>query len=318
MESMKNVLITGVAGFIGSHLAEKLLDLNYNVVGIDNLCSGSMNNIKTCLTKDNFRFIKGDIVDYNLCCEICNGIDYIFHEAAINSVPRSIETPELYFSNNLLGFCNMLDAAQKNWVKKFIYASSSSVYGDADQLPKIETKIGRALSPYALTKQNNETWARLYSQIYDINTIGLRYFNVFGPRQRYNYQYSAVIPKFICNILKGEEVNIYGDGEQKRDFTFIDNVVEANIKAMETLNDISGKVYNISGEERISVNEVLAAITNKLSKEAKVKYCEKRKGDVLNSYADISSAKKDLKYVPIVSFDSGIEKTIMWYKENVR
>ena len=312
----ETVLITGAAGFIGSHLAQKLLNLNYNVIGVDNLSSGCIENISVCLTNSNFKFIKGDIVNYDFCCKICEGVDYVCHEAAINSVPRSIKTPEIYFSNNLLGFCNMLEAVRKKKVKKFIYASSSSVYGSSKLLPKTENKTGDALSPYALSKQNNEKWAKLYSDIYNINTIGLRYFNVFGPKQKYKSEYSAVIPKFIYNILNENRVYIYGDGEQKRDFTFVDNVVAANIKAIETPMNVSGEVYNVSAAQQITVNEVLKNIETKLNKTAKIKYCEKRKGDILNSYADISKSKQDLGYTPIINFDCGIEKTIEWYKKN--
>ena len=201
-------------------------------------------------------------------------------------------------------------------MKKFIYASSSSVYGSSKLLPKTENKTGDALSPYALSKQNNEKWAKLYSDIYNINTIGLRYFNVFGPKQKYKSEYSAVIPKFIYNILNENRVYIYGDGEQKRDFTFVDNVVAANIKAIETPMNVSGEVYNVSAAQQITVNEVLKTIETKLNKTAKIKYCEKRKGDILNSYADISKSKQDLGYTPIINFDCGIEKTIEWYKKN--
>lgn len=316
MKSLKKVLVTGAAGFIGSNLVNKLLDLNYYVIGVDNLSSGSMDNISMYMNNENFKFIIGDVTDYNLCCELTKEVDYILHQAAINSVPRSLESPELYFSNNLVGFNNLLDAARKNNIKKFVYASSSSVYGDNQDSPKREDKIGKALSPYSLTKQNNETWAKLYSDIFGLPTIGLRYFNVFGPKQKINSEYSAVIPKFIYSILKKETLTIYGDGMQKRDFTYVDNVVDANIKAMNDSNYLSGEVYNIAGGKAVSVNDVLYAIEGELNSKTKINYAELRKGDVLNSCADISKAKKDLNYIPIVDFDSGIKKTVQWYVEN--
>lgn len=316
MDTLKKVLVTGAAGFIGSNIVDKLLNLNYYVIGVDNLSSGSMDNISMYMNNSNFKFILGDITDYNLCCEITKEVDYILHQAAINSVPRSLESPELYFSNNLVGFNNLLDAARKNGIKKFVYASSSSVYGDSQDLPKREDKIGKALSPYSLTKQNNESWAKLYSDIFNLPTIGLRYFNVFGPKQKINSEYSAVIPKFIFGILKKEPIKIYGDGMQKRDFTYVDNVVDANIKAMNDLNSLSGEVYNVAGGRPISVIDLLTAIEEELNEKAEVNYVGLRKGDVLNSSADISKAKRDLNYIPIVDFDSGIKKTVQWYVKN--
>jgi UDP-N-acetylglucosamine 4-epimerase len=249
-------LVTGSAGFIGSNLVETLLKRGYKVKGLDNLTSGKEENVKIFINNPNYKFIHGDIRSLDTCLEVCKGVDYVLHQAAWGSVPRSIEMPLLYEEINIKGTLNMLEAALRNSVKKFVYASSSSVYGDEPNLPKSEGIEGRLLSPYALTKRVNEEYARLYTELYGLETIGLRYFNVFGKRQDPNGPYAAVIPRFIKHLLHDEQPTIYGDGMQSRDFTYVENVVEANLKACLAPREAAGQVYNIAFGERIYLIDV--------------------------------------------------------------
>ena len=307
-------LVTGGAGFIGSNLCEALLKLGYRVRCLDNLSNGDYENIKPFIKNTNFEFINGTITDYEVCNHACKGIDYVLHQAAWGSVPRSIEMPLYYEEVNIKGTVNMMDAAVKNNVKKFVYASSSSVYGDSIALPKVEGIEGNVLSPYALTKKVNEEYGKIYSDIYGLQTIGLRYFNVFGRRQNPNGAYAAVIPKFIINLLNNKTLVINGDGKQSRDFTYIENVIEANIKAAASSSNITGEAFNIACGNRESLNEIFALLKSELMTDIAPIYGDDRIGDVKHSHADISKAKLLLNYSPDWDFQTGILETIKWYK----
>jgi UDP-N-acetylglucosamine/UDP-N-acetylgalactosamine 4-epimerase len=310
-------LITGGAGFIGSNLCESILDLGYKVKCLDNLSTGKIENIKPFLDNALFTFIEGDIRDFELCKSSTKDVDYVLHQAAWGSVPRSIAFPREYEDINIKGTLNMLEAARINSVKKFVYASSSSVYGDEPTLPKTEGKEGNLLSPYALTKFTNEKYSNLYTTLYKLDTYGLRYFNVFGKRQDPNGAYAAVIPKFIKHILNNEQPTIYGDGNQSRDFTFIDNVVEANLRACLAPSSCAGQVFNIAcgGEE--TLNDVFFHIKSLLGKEIIPIYGPEREGDIKHSNADISKANRLLNYFPKTNFKQGITKAIEWFVENL-
>ncbi|MEY8666341.1 SDR family oxidoreductase [Enterococcus innesii] len=308
-------LVTGGAGFIGSNLCEALLNMGYKVRCLDNLSNGFYENIKPFINNTNFEFINGTITDYDVCNHACKNVDYVLHQAAWGSVPRSIEMPVYYEEVNIKGTVNMMDAARKNKVKKFVYASSSSVYGDSPTLPKVEGIEGNVLSPYALTKKVNEEYGKIYSRIYGLETVGLRYFNVFGRRQNPNGAYAAVIPKFIISLLNDKSPKINGDGLQSRDFTYIENVIEANLKAASSDSSISGEVFNIAFGGRVSLNQLYEVLTEILSKKnIKAIYGDERAGDVKHSNANINKAKKLLKYDPTFSFDEGIVDAIEWYK----
>ena len=312
------VLITGIAGFIGSNLAERCLKLGFRVRGIDNFSNGRKENIAEFINNKEFEFIEGDICDYSICNKICDSVDYVFHEAALGSVPKSITHPLEYTRNNILGTHNMMQASYVNNVKTFVYASSASVYGDnEDEIKKIGIE-GNILSPYALSKKADEGLGKLYHRLYGLNTVGLRYFNVFGRRQNPYSEYSAVIPKFIKAILEGKEIIINGSGEQSRDFTYIDNVIEANLKACMISPAESGQVYNIACGASTSINELYKLISNILGKETKVIYGERRKGDIENSLADIEKTKEVLKYNPKYSLIQGLEETVKWYVKNLK
>lgn len=306
-------LVTGGAGFIGSNLCEALLKLGYRVRCLDNLSNGYYENIKPFINNTNFEFINGTITDYEVCNHACKGIDYVLHQAAWGSVPRSIEMPLYYEEVNIKGTVNMMEAAVKNNVKKFVYASSSSVYGDSPALPKVEGIEGNVLSPYALTKKVNEEYGKIYSDIYGLQTIGLRYFNVFGRRQNPNGAYAAVIPKFINLLINKESPVINGDGLQSRDFTYIDNVIEANLKALKS--EISGEVFNIAFGERITVNQLFSIIKNELGREeVEPIYKGERIGDVKHSLANIDKARLLLDYSPEYNIARGLKKTVLYYK----
>lgn len=307
-------LVTGGAGFIGSHLCEALVLKGYSVWCIDNLSSGKMKNIEHLIKHEKFKFIIGDITDFNFCLNNTQDIDYVLHQAAWGSVPRSIEMPLEYEKNNILGTLNMLEASRINNVKRFIYASSSSVYGDSEILPKVEGNEGKPLSPYALTKSINEQYAKLFYDLYGLETIGLRYFNVFGPRQDPNGFYAAVIPKFITTLLNNKQPLVNGNGEQSRDFTYVKNVVEANIKACFSDKKSIGKAYNIAVGERFSINQIVEIIKSYLEVEISPIYGLQRKGDILHSFANINSAKSLLGYNPEWDFRRAITETIEWYK----
>lgn len=311
------VLVTGVAGFIGSNIAEMCIELGYRVRGIDNFSNGRKENIKDLLENKKFEFIEGDICDFSLCNKICKNIDYVFHEAAWGSVPKSIRQPLDYTQNNILGTHNMMQAAYINKVKKFVYASSASVYGDNTDKVKIVGNDGNVLSPYALSKKADEELGKLYYQLYGLNTIGLRYFNVFGRRQNPYSEYSAVIPKFIKALLEKKEITINGTGEQSRDFTYIDNVIDANLKACNSPDSANGKVFNVACGESTSVNQLYEILCNILKTDTKVKYGIERKGDIKNSLADIEETKEILGYNPQYKIREGLEQTVEWYVKNL-
>lgn len=311
-----SVLVTGGAGFIGSHLVGYLLKSGMKEVKVlDNLATGKIENLQPFLDQyKNLFFVKNDIRNYKICLKMTKGMDVVCHQAAIGSVPRSVKDPLDTNDNNVTGFLNILNACRENGVKRFIYASSSSVYGDDETLPKVEGKVGCQLSPYALSKYIDELYAHLYTTLYGMECIGLRYFNVFGPRQNPKGEYAAVIPKFILSIQNKNAPIIYGDGSYSRDFTYVDNVVLANILAMNTENkEIFGKVINISCGKQTTIKELFDKICAMKKIKLEVKYQEKRMGDIPHSCADISLAEKLLHYKPIISFEEGLQKTIEYF-----
>ena len=310
-------LVTGAAGFIGSNLCEAILKLGYKVRGLDDLSTGKQKNVDMFMDNDNYEFIKGDIKDLDTCMKACEGVDYVLNEAACGSVPRSIEMPLFYCANNIQGTLNMLEAARQKGVKKFVYASSSSVYGDEPVLPKKEGREGNLLSPYALTKRCDEEWAKQYTRHYGLDTYGLRYFNVFGRRQDPDGAYAAVIPKFIKQLLDGETPTINGDGKQSRDFTYIENVIEANLKACLAPHEAAGEAFNVAYGGREYLIDIYYGLTKALSINREPKFGPDRAGDIKHSNADISKAKKLLGYDPDWSFERGIAAAIEWYKENL-
>jgi UDP-N-acetylglucosamine 4-epimerase len=312
-----NFLVTGGAGFIGSNLVEALLSKNCFVRVLDNLSTGKKENIDAFIGNERFEFIEGDIRDCNMCQKACKEIDFVLHQAALGSVPRSVKDPVATNAVNVDGTLNMLVAARDNKVKRFVFASSSSVYGDEKRLPKKEGRVGTPLSPYAITKKTNELYARNFYDLYGLETIGLRYFNVFGRRQDPDSPYAAVIPIFIKDILQNRVSTINGDGEQTRDFTYIDNVVDANIKACFAGKSACGKVFNIANGDRISVNSLYEKICELLKRQANMVYGPIRTGDIKDSNADINKANKYLHYNPILSFDKGLESAIEWYVKNL-
>lgn len=323
-------LITGVAGFIGSNLLETLLRLDQKVVGLDNFSTGFQHNldeVQSLVSNKQwqlFTFIEGDIRSLEICKQACNGVEYILHQAALGSVPRSIEDPIITNENNISGFLNMLVAARDAKVKKFVYAASSSTYGDHPDLPKVEDKIGKPLSPYAVTKFVNELYADVFAKTYNFKTIGLRYFNIFGQRQAPNGAYAAVIPKWFAGLINDETVYINGDGETSRDFCFIDNCVQANLLAATVEEEeASNQVYNVAFGERTTLNELYNHIKKRVvtshtsAKEAKPHYRDFRAGDVRHSLADISKAKKLIGYEPQFSVKKGLDRAAEWYMANL-
>ena len=335
-------LITGVAGFIGSNLLETLLKLNQKVVGLDNFSTGFQHNLDEAiefatsqitnqpnnqLTKpptNNFSFIQGDIRDLDTCRRACTNVDFVLHQAALGSVPRSIEDPINTNENNITGFLNMLVASRDANVKRFVYAASSSTYGDHPDLPKVEDVIGKPLSPYAVTKVVNELYADVFAKTYDFKAIGLRYFNIFGKRQDPNGAYAAVIPKWFAGLIQGEDVFINGDGETSRDFCFIDNAVQANLLAATTNNGTAvDQIYNVAFGEQTSLNELYQFIKDRVTDfnpsaaKAEPIYRDFRAGDVRHSLADISKAKDLLGYQPQFSITAGLDKAGEWYIKNL-
>lgn len=310
-------LVTGCAGFIGSNLCEAILDMGYRVRGLDDLSTGFQKNVDMFLDNPNYEFIKGDIKDLDTCMKACEGVDYVLNQAAWGSVPRSIEMPLFYCVNNIMGTLNMMEAARQNGVKKFVYASSSSVYGDEPVLPKKEGREGNLLSPYALTKMCDEEWGKQYTRHYGLDTYGLRYFNVFGRRQNPDGAYAAVIPKFLKQLLNGEVPTINGDGRQSRDFTYIENVIEANLKACLASHEAAGQAYNIAYGGREYLIDIYYGLTKALELDVEPNFGPDRAGDIKHSNADISKAKELLGYDPEWSFARGIEAAIAWYKENL-
>ncbi|PMH45958.1 Vi polysaccharide biosynthesis protein VipB/TviC [Vibrio sp. 10N.286.49.B3] len=323
--SPKRWLVTGVAGFIGSNLLEKLLKLNQTVVGLDNFATGHQHNldeVKSLVSEaqwDRFTFVEGDIREPSTCQQVVAGVDYVLHQAALGSVPRSIADPLTTNAANITGFLNMLDAAKEAQVTSFTYAASSSTYGDHPALPKVEENIGNPLSPYAVTKYVNELYAGVYARTYGFKTIGLRYFNVFGRRQDPNGAYAAVIPKWTAAVINGEDVYINGDGETSRDFCYIDNVVQMNLLAATASDDAKDEVYNVAVGDRTTLNELYASIQNALNGlglrlDTTPTYRDFRVGDVRHSQANISKAKDNLGYAPEFRIQDGINKAMPWYK----
>ena len=328
----KTWLITGVAGFIGSNLLEVLLKHNQRVIGLDNFSTGYQRNldeVQTLVTQEqwaNFQFIQGDIRNLDDCCRACEGANYVLHQAALGSVPRSIEDPITTNQNNIDGFLNMLVAARDASVKRFVYAASSSTYGDHPDLPKVEDKIGKPLSPYAVTKLVNELYADVFAKTYGFKTIGLRYFNIFGPRQDPNGAYAAVIPKWAASLLRGEPVHINGDGETSRDFCFVANAVQANLLAATSQNpEASNQVYNVAVGDRTTLNMLYELLRSNLlvmvNSEAEQRilagaqpaYRDFRAGDVRHSQADVSKGNRVLGYQPSHRLGQGIPVALSWY-----
>lgn len=310
-------LVTGGAGFIGSNLCEAILNLGYKVRCLDDLSTGKQENIDLFAGNENYEFVKGDIKDLDICMKACEGVDYVLHQAAWGSVPRSIEMPLFYCANNINGTLNMLEAARQNKVKKFVYASSSSVYGDEPILPKKEGREGNLLSPYAVSKRADEEWAKQYTRHYGLDTYGMRYFNVFGRRQDPNGAYAAVIPKFIKQLMKGERPTINGDGKQSRDFTYIENVIEANLKACLASHEAAGEAFNIAYGGREYLIDIYYGLCDALGVKIEPNFGPDRAGDIKHSNADISKAQSMLGYNPDWSFEKGIKAAIEWYKENL-
>ncbi len=310
-------LVTGGAGFIGSNLCEAILKMGYKVRCLDDLSTGKQANVDIFLDNPNYTFIKGDIKDLDTCMAACEGVDYVLNQAAWGSVPRSIEMPLFYEKNNIMGTLNMMEAARQQGVKKFVYASSSSVYGDHPVLPKKEGQEGNLLSPYALTKRVDEEFAKLYTRLYGLDTYGLRYFNVFGRRQDPDGAYAAVIPKFIKMLMNGETPTINGDGMQSRDFTYIENVIEANLKACLAPHKAAGNAFNIAYGGREYLIDIYHSLTRALGKDIEPNFGPDRAGDIKHSNADISKAREMLGYDPDYDFDSGLKLAIDWYVENL-
>lgn len=321
----KNILVTGGAGFIGSNLCEKLIDLGAVVKCLDNFSTGLIGNLDSIINHTNFTLIEGDIRNLETCKKACENVDFVLHQAALGSVPRSINDPITSNDVNVGGFLNMLVAARDNGVKRLIYAASSSTYGDSEGLPKVEDKIGRPLSPYAITKYVNELYADVFKRTYNFDTIGLRYFNVFGRKQDPNGAYAAVIPKFVIQLMNHESPVINGDGEFSRDFTYIDNVILMNLLALTTAKDESlNQIYNTAFGERTTLNHLMKYLKEYLSEfdhkiaDVKVIYGENRIGDIPHSLASIDKAKQLLDYSPEFSMKEGLKEAVSWYWENLK
>lgn len=315
------ILVTGGAGFIGSNLVESLLNKDdiELVRVVDNLATGSLNNIEEFYPNQRFEFINGDIRDYNLCLNACDGVDLISHQAALGSVPRSIKDPVTSNEVNVTGTLNIFTAAKEKKVKRVVYASSSSVYGDHPDLPKTENKTGRLLSPYAVTKYVNELYANVFAQLYNVEFIGLRYFNVFGPKQNPEGPYAAVIPLFIDSLLNGKQPTINGDGYNSRDFTYVSNVVQANLRCLFTDNSNAiNQAYNIGFGEQTSLRQLVQQLKKISGSDIEAKYIGERPGDVKHSLADISKAKSLLGYDPDISVEEGLQKTFNWFKKKMK
>ena len=316
-----HILVTGGAGFIGSNLVEALLNDKRvtRVRVLDNLATGSKNNISEFIGNSRFEFMEGDIRDYTTCLAACEGVQLISHQAALGSVPRSINDPLTTNNVNITGTLNIFNAAKEKAVKRVVYAASSSTYGDHPGLPKVEDRIGNPLSPYAVTKYVNELYARVYASLYGIELIGLRYFNIFGPRQNPAGPYAAVIPLFAEALLKDKPPTINGDGSHSRDFTYVDNAVQANILSLFTENrEAVNQVYNIACGEQTSLNELFNSLRKEAGSDIEPVYGPERKGDVKNSLADITRARILLGYAPLVSVNDGLKKTFAWYRDKAK
>ena len=330
LKASRTWLVTGAAGFIGSNIVETLLNLGQEVVGLDNFATGNKGNLDEVKERvgrsrwKEFKFIRGDIRELNTCRRACRGIDFVSHQAALGSVPRSIEDPLIANACNVTGFVNMLAAARDARVKRFVYASSSAIYGDEPALPKVEDRIGRPLSPYAVTKYVNELYADAFARCYGIETVGLRYFNVFGPRQDQDGPYAAVIPRWIAAMMKREPVRINGDGETSRDFCYVDNAVQMNLLAATTNNPRAiNRVYNVACNERTSLNQLFAMLRERLLphyphlRKYKPVYGPFRAGDVRHSQADIARARRLMGYAPAHRIDQGLDAALDWYRNNL-
>ena len=325
MSNTKSILITGGAGFIGSNLCDYFLQNEYKVICLDNFSTGHKKNIIPFLENTNFKLIEGDIRDINTCNEAVQNVDYVLHQAALGSVPRSIQDPLTTNDVNISGFLNMLIASRDSGVKRFVYAASSSTYGDSESLPKMEDKIGKPLSPYAITKYVNELYAEIFSKTYGMETIGLRYFNVFGRKQDPNGAYAAVIPKFVMQLMQHQSPIINGDGNYSRDFTYIDNVIQMNELAMLTENPKAiNTVYNTAFGDRTTLNDLMQYLKQFLSEydnkinSVDVVYGPNRAGDIPHSLASIEKAKELLNYNPKHSFKDGLKEAVKWYWENLK
>ena len=323
--NQNKILITGGAGFIGSNLCEYFLSKGNQVVCLDNFATGHRHNLTQCLKNPNFRLLEGDIRNTSDCTKAVKGVNYVLHQAALGSVPRSLKDPVTTNEVNVSGFLNMLVAARDEKVKRFIYAASSSTYGDSDSLPKVEEVIGKPLSPYAITKYVNELYAEIFSKTYGLETIGLRYFNVFGRKQDPNGAYAAVIPKFVMQLMQHESPKINGDGNYSRDFTYIDNVIQMNELAMLTQNpEAINTVYNTAFGDRNTLNNLIEYLREFLSvydpkiANIAVEYGPNRAGDIPHSLASIDKAKRQLGYNPQYSMQQGLKEAVKWYWENLR
>jgi nucleoside-diphosphate-sugar epimerase len=316
-QTMEKMAITGGAGFIGSNLAEYLLNMGFSVTVIDNLSTGREQNLSGCSvgTGSRFQFLRTDINNTEEMRRAFAGVSYVFHLAAIPSVARSIENPAATEFSNINGTLSVLIAARDAGVKRVVAASSSSIYGDEPNLPKREDRIGRCLSPYALSKFVTEEYCRLFSQLYGLETVALRYFNVFGPRQDPNSHYAAVIPKFSTRMIAGEQPIVYGDGEQTRDFTFIANVIDANWKAA-TCPGVTGQAFNIGCGTKTSLNQLIEKLNAILGTHFTAMYEPVRKGDVRDSLADVSKAEKMLGYSPMITLETGLQRVVDWYRQS--
>tara|TARA_B110000483_G_scaffold6275_1_gene7421 strand:- start:4392 stop:5375 length:984 start_codon:yes stop_codon:yes gene_type:complete len=322
--SNKTILVTGGAGFIGSNLCEALLEKGNKVVCLDNFATSKIENIKVFLEDPNFILIEGDIRKIEDCLKATKGVDYVLHQAALGSVPRSIKDPITSNEVNVSGFLNMLVASRDNGVKRFVFAASSSTYGDSESMPKVEDIIGKPLSPYAITKYVNELYADIFSKTYGLETIGLRYFNVFGRKQDPNGAYAAVIPKFVSQLMKGESPVINGDGNYSRDFTYIDNVIQANLLSLVTTNEKAiNTVYNVAYGDRNTLNDLMGYLKEYLSEfdskisQVEVIYGPNRAGDIPHSHASVDKAKANLNYNPQFSLKKGLKVAVKWYWENL-
>ena len=322
--SNKTILVTGGAGFIGSNLCEALLEKGNKVVCLDNFATGKRENLEQLLKDTNFTLIEGDIRKLEDCQKATKDVDYVLHQAALGSVPRSIKDPITSNDVNVSGFLNMLVASRDNRVKRFVFAASSSTYGDSESIPKVEDIIGKPLSPYAITKYVNELYADIFSKTYGLETIGLRYFNVFGRKQDPNGAYAAVIPKFVSQLMKGESPVINGDGNYSRDFTYIDNVIQANLLSLVTTNEKAiNTIYNVAYGDRNTLNDLMAYLKEYLSEfdskisNVEVVYGPNRTGDIPHSHASIDKAKELLNYNPQFNLQKGLKEAVKWYWKNL-
>ena len=323
--SRKRILVTGGAGFIGSNLCETLIDKGNKVVCLDNFATGKRKNLESLTKNSNFTLIDGDTRKFEDCLKATKDVDYVLHQAALGSVPRSINDPITSNDVNVGGFLNMLVAARDNEVKRFVFASSSSIYGDSESIPKVENIIGKPISPYAITKFVNELYADIFSKKYGLETIGLRYFNVFGRRQDPNGAYAAVIPKFVSQLINGESPVINGDGSYSRDFTYIDDVIQANMLSLVTTNEKAlSTVYNVAYGDRNTLNDLMGYLKKYLSEfddkisKINVIYGKNREGDIPHSHASVAKAKKKLNYNPQFSLQKGLKEAVKWYWKNLK